>query len=80
MPDRAFGLSHEVNSNQHNIKINQTLIRDLGVLAEHTKGLCIVLKKEIDELRKDTDKNTEKINYIYDYIVKKKEREDAKWF
>lgn len=66
-------LSHEVNSNQHNIKINQTLIKDLSVI-------CIVLKKEIDELRKDTDKNTEKINYIYDYIIKKKEREDAKWF
>ena len=66
-------LSHEVNSNQHNIKINQTLIKDLSVI-------CIVLKKEIDELRKDTDKNTEKINYIYDYIVKKKEREDSKWF
>lgn len=66
-------MSHEVNSNQHNIKINQTLIRDLSVI-------CIVLKKEIDELRKDTDKNTEKINFIYDYTVKKKEREDAKWF
>lgn len=66
-------MSHEVNSNQHNIKINQTLIKDLSVI-------CIVLKKEIDELRKDTDKNTEKINYIYDYIIKKKEREDAKWF
>ena len=66
-------LSHEVNSNQHNIKINQTLIKDLSVI-------CMVLKKEIDELRKDTDKNTEKINYIYDYIVKKKEREDSKWF
>ena len=71
MPDRAFGMSHEVNSNQHNIKINQTLIRDLGVL-------CIVLKKEIDELKKEIDTN--RLNYIYDYTVKKKEREDAKWF
>lgn len=66
-------LSHEINSNQHNIKINQNLIRELSVL-------CLVLKKELDELRKDIDKNTEKINYIYDYTVKKKEKEDAKWF
>jgi len=66
-------LSHEINSNQHNIKINQNLIKELSVL-------CLVLKKELDELRKDIDKNTEKINYIYDYTVKKKEREDAKWF
>ncbi len=66
-------LSHEINSNQHNIKINQNLIRELSVL-------CLVLKKEINELRQDIDKNTEKINYIYDYTVKKKEREDAKWF
>jgi len=73
MPDRAFGMSHEVNSNQHNIKINQTLIRDLAVL-------CLVLKKEINEMRKEIDTNTERLNYIYDYTVKKKEREDAKWF
>jgi len=66
-------LSHEINSNQHNIKINQNLIKELSVL-------CLVLKKELDELRKDIDKNTEKINYIYDYTVKKKEKEDAKWF
>lgn len=66
-------LSHEINSNQHNIKINQNLIRELSVI-------CLVLKKEINELRQDIDKNTEKINYIYDYTVKKKEREDAKWF
>ena len=73
-------LSHEVNSNQHNIKINQTLAKHNGVLIKDLSVICIVLKKEIDELRKDTDKNTEKINYIYDYIIKKKEREDAKWF
>lgn len=66
-------LSHEINSNQYNIKINQNLIKELSVL-------CLVLKKELDELRKDIDKNTEKINYIYDYTVKKKEKEDAKWF
>ena len=66
-------LSHEINSNYHNIKVNQNLIKELSVL-------CLVLKKEINELRQDIDKNTEKINYIYDYTVKKKEREDAKWF
>ena len=66
-------LAHEINSNSHHIKINQNLIRDLSVL-------CLVLKKEINELRQDIDKNTEKMNYIYDYTVKKKEREDAKWF
>lgn len=66
-------LSHEINSNYHNIKVNQNLIKELSVL-------CLVLKKEINELRQDIDKNTEKINYIYDYTVKKKEREDNKWF
>jgi hypothetical protein len=66
-------LSHETNSNHHQIKVNQNLIKELSIL-------CLVLKKEIVEMRKDIDKNTEKINYIYDYIVKKKEKEDAKWF
>ena len=70
MPDSALGLSHETNSN---LKVNQNLIKELSIL-------CLVLKKEIVEMRKDIDKNTEKINYIYDYIVKKKEKEDAKWF
>lgn len=63
-------LSHETNSN---LKVNQNLIKELSIL-------CLVLKKEIVEMRKDIDKNTEKINYIYDYTVKKKEKEDAKWF
>lgn len=66
-------LSHETNSNHHQIKVNQNLIKELSIL-------CLVLKKEIVEMRKDIDKTTEKINYIYDYIVKKKEKEDAKWF
>lgn len=66
-------LSHETNSNHHQIKVNQNLIKELSIL-------CLVLKKEIVEMRKDIDKNTEKINYIYDYTVKKKEKEDAKWF
>jgi len=73
MPVSALGLSHETNSNHHLIKENQNLIKELSIL-------CLVLKKEIVEMRKDIDKNTEKINYIYDYIVKKKEKEDAKWF
>jgi hypothetical protein len=75
-------LSHEVNTeaprsgavcNYHQIKVNQTLIKDLV-------ELCLSLKKEIVELRKDIDKNSERINYIYDYTVKKKEKDDGKWF
>ncbi len=59
-------LSHEINSPHHQVKINQTLIREV--------------KSDISELRKDLDKMNEKITFIYNYIVKKKEKEDAKWF
>lgn len=73
-------LSHETNSNHHQIKVNQNLAQHNFVLIKELSILCLVLKKEIVEMRKDIDKTTEKINYIYDYIVKKKEKEDAKWF
>ena len=59
-------LAHEINSNSHNIKINQTLIKEV--------------KSDIVEIRKDIDKMIEKITFIYNYIVKKKEKEDARWF
>ena len=58
--------SREINSNNHNIKVNQNLIREL--------------KSDIKSLSQDIDKMNEKINFIYNYIVKKKEREDARWF
>ena len=77
MPHSALGLSHETNSN---LKVNQNLAQHNFVLIKELSILCLVLKKEIVEMRKDIDKNTEKINYIYDYTVKKKEKEDAKWF
>tara|TARA_R110000822_G_scaffold8902_3_gene35044 strand:- start:1638 stop:1880 length:243 start_codon:yes stop_codon:yes gene_type:complete len=80
MPNSALGLSHETNSNHHLIKVNQNLAQHNFVLIKELSILCLVLKKEIVEMRKDIDKNTEKINYIYDYTVKKKEKEDAKWF
>ena len=59
-------LAHEINSNSHNIKINQTLIKEV--------------KSDIVEIRKDIDKMNAKITFIYNYIVKKKEKEDARWF
>ncbi len=67
-------LSHEINTqgpygsvrNHHNIKVNQNLIREL--------------KSDVKSLKEDIDKMDEKINFIYNYIVKKKEKEDAKWF
>jgi len=39
-----------------------------------------ILRQENKELKEDLDKINEKINYIYTYIVKKKEKEDARWF
>ena len=71
MPHSALGLSHETNSN---LKVNQNLAQHNFVLIKELSILCLVLKKEIVEMRKDIDKNTEKINYIYDYTVKKKEK------
>lgn len=67
-------LSHEINTqgpygsvrNHHNIKVNQNLIREL--------------KTDIKSLSQEIDKMNEKINFIYNYIVQKKEKEDAKWF
>lgn len=66
-------LSHEINSNHHNIKVNQNLIREL-------KSDIKSLSQGQASLREDIDKMNEKINFIYNYIVKKKEKEDAKWF
>lgn len=67
-------LSHEINTqgpygsvrNHHNIKVNQNLIREL--------------KSEVKDIKEDIDKMDEKINFIYNYIVQKKEKEDARWF
>jgi len=59
-------LAHEVNSNSYNIKINQNLIKDI--------------KTEVNSIKEDIEKMNEKITFIYNYIVAKKEREDAKWF
>ncbi len=59
-------LAHEVNSNSYNIKINQNLIKDI--------------KTEVNSIKEDIEKMNDKINFIYNYIVKKKEREDARWF
>ncbi len=67
-------LSHEINTqgpygsvrNHHNIKVNQNLIREL--------------KSDVKSLSQEIDKMNEKINFIYNYIVQKKEKEDAKWF
>ncbi len=50
----------------HQVLINQSLLKNM--------------KTDIDNLRKDIDKLDEKINFIYKYIVNKKEREDARWF
>ena len=50
----------------HQVLINQSLIKNM--------------RKDIDDLRKDIDVLNEKITFIYNYIVKKKEREDARWF
>ena len=59
-------LSHEINTPHHQVKINQSLIKEV--------------KNDIIELRKDLDNMNEKITFIYNYIVKKKEKEDARWF
>jgi len=59
-------LAHEVNSNSYNIKINQNFIKDI--------------KTEVNSIKEDIEKMNDKINFIYNYIVKKKEREDARWF
>jgi peptidoglycan hydrolase CwlO-like protein len=59
-------LSHEINTPHHQVKINQSLIKEV--------------KNDVIELRKDLDNMNEKITFIYNYIVKKKEKEDARWF
>ena len=58
--------SREINTPHHQVKINQSLIKEV--------------KNDIIELRKDLDNMNEKITFIYNYIVKKKEKEDARWF
>jgi len=50
----------------HQVLINQSLIKNM--------------RTDIDNLRKDIDVLNEKITFIYNYIVKKKEREDTRWF
>ena len=66
-------LSHEINSNHHNIKVNQNLIRELkNEVKDISQGQA--------SLKEDIDKMNEKINFIYNYIVQKKEKEDARWF
>lgn len=66
-------LSHEINSNHHNIKVNQNLIRELkSEVKDISQGQA--------SLKEDIDKMNEKINFIYNYIVQKKEKEDARWF
>ena len=50
----------------HQVLINQSLIKNM--------------KTDIDKLREDIDILNEKITFIYNYIVKKKEREDARWW
>lgn len=50
----------------HQVLINQSLIKNM--------------RTDIDNLRKDIDVLNEKITFIYNYIVKKKEKEDARWF
>ena len=45
---------------------NQNLIREL--------------KSDVKSLSQEIDKMNEKINFIYNYIVQKKEKEDARWF
>lgn len=59
-------LSHEINSNAYNIKINQNFIKEI--------------KTEVNSIKEDIEKMNEKITFIYNYIVKKKEKEDARWF
>ena len=74
-------LSHEINTqgpygsvrNHHNIKVNQNLIRELkSEVKDISQGQA--------SLKEDIDKMNEKINFIYNYIVQKKEKEDARWF
>ena len=50
----------------HQVLINQSLIKNM--------------RTDIDKLREDIDKLDDKITFIYNYIVKKKEKEDARWF
>lgn len=66
-------LAHEINSNSHNIKINQNYIKEM-------KSDIKSLSQGQATLREDIDKMNDKINFIYNYIVKKKEKEDARWF
>lgn len=54
-------------------KINTSLIKSVQYDTEK-------IKKEIYDMRKDIDKLDEKITFIYNYIVKKKEKEEARWF
>ncbi len=65
--DREKGyIVHNKDEKTHQVLINQSLLKNM--------------KTDIDNLRKDIDKLDEKINFIYKYIVNKKEREDARWF
>ena len=50
----------------HQVLINQSLIKNM--------------RTDIDKLREDIDVLNDKITFIYNYIVKKKEKEDARWW
>jgi len=53
--------------------------RQKGYKDEKTHQV-LINQSLIKNMRKDIDKLDEKITLIYNYIVKKKEREDARWF
>ena len=48
-------LSHEINSNAYNIKINQNFIKEI--------------KTEVNSIKEDIEKMNEKKTFIYNYYI-----------
>jgi uncharacterized coiled-coil DUF342 family protein len=67
-------------NNTPQVILNHSLLKkikdDIDILRQENKEL----KEDLAKLTCGLDKINEKINYIYTYIVKKKEKEDARWF
>ena len=59
-------ITHENTTPQHQVLINQSIIKKIN--------------DKVDNMKKDVDEIKEAIKFIKEYTEKKKEREDAKWF
>lgn len=60
-------------NNTPQVMLNYSILKRL-------KDEVDILRQENKKLKEDIEKMNEKMDFIYSYIVKKKEREDSRWF